>query len=59
MERKRTNKALKAKSVRLGWSSKTEQKPQQLATVVGNGIKVESGMFSHSKADNGSKWLIP
>jgi hypothetical protein len=57
MKQGKSTKKRQPKSVRLGWESISEQKPQLLSKIVGNGIKVEAGMFS--KNVKNSNWLIP
>ncbi|KAA6350828.1 hypothetical protein EZS27_001816 [termite gut metagenome] len=57
MKQGKSTKKRQPKSVRLGWESVSEQKPQLLSKIVGNGIKVEAGMFS--KNVKNSNWLIP
>jgi hypothetical protein len=47
-----------AKSIRLGWSSRSEQKPRKLSNIVGNGIRVERGTYSVCNVAV-SKLLIP
>lgn len=57
MSQKESTNKRQPKSVRLGWKSISEQKPRLLSEIVGNGIKVEAGMFS--KNSKNSNWVIP